>query len=91
MDWEEQRAGKRILVSEQKGACLDSWNCACTFSFAKAIKAVHFGNRFRFQALRFTSNSPTHKKKLLFSIISTSHHLNHSLMETKFNFAMETE
>lgn len=44
MDWEKQRPRKRILVSEQKGAYPDSWNCACTFIFAKAIKAVHFGN-----------------------------------------------
>lgn len=64
MDWEKQRPRKKILVSEQKGACLDSWNCACTLIFAKAIKAGHFGNRF--QALKFTHNGPT-CKKLLFS------------------------
>lgn len=55
MDWEEQKPGKRILVSEHKGTRLDSWNDACTFISTKAINPLHFGSRFRFQALQVTS------------------------------------
>lgn len=51
MDWEKHWPRKCILVSEPKGGYLDSWNCACTLIFAKAIKAGYSGNRF--QALKF--------------------------------------
>lgn len=92
MDWEEQKPGKRIPVSEKKGTRLDSWNDACTFISTKAINPLHFGSRFRFQALQVTSNSTIYKKKRLFFTMLATHHLkNHSLMETKPNFATETE
>lgn len=65
MDREEQRPEKTVLVSEQKGACLETGTVHAHSILWKQLKLSTLEPDSRFQVLQFTSNSATHKKLLL--------------------------
>lgn len=95
MDWEKQRPRKRILVSEQNISISYSISrqlelCLHIYFLQKQLKlsTLETDSDFRLCSVQVTVLT---QEETTFFMISTIHHLNHFLMETKPNFAMETE
>ena len=90
MDWEKQRPRKRILVSDKKVHIQTAGTVPAHLFLQKQLKLSTLETDWDFRLCSLQVTVLT-QEEITFFIISTIHHLNHFLMETKPNFAMETE